>query len=143
MSRLLLVFRYLQILTSGGKGDKVESELRSILKHCRSLVERFDFQSFESQYGKDVLFVDSGRRAMPFSGFLKDSSSDCRLHFKDYSVSIHTHFDMAMGIEEFRYEIESNGSLQGISGSGITTTILKFDNGEWRIIHCHNSFRQF
>ena len=94
-----------------------------------------DSQVFESG-GVEGTFADYlAHHIGPELGELKEFS------FRDYKVEVRLEPPLAVATETYIYRIVFKEDRPVIEKRGVATWVLKKINGEWKIIHTHNSSR--
>lgn len=94
-----------------------------------------DSQVFESG-GVEGTFADYlAHHIGPELGELKEFS------FRDYKVEVRLEPPLAVATETYLYRIVFKEDRPVIEKRGVATSVLKKINGEWKIIHTHNSSR--
>lgn len=116
------------------------------LAQYKQAIENRDLSGVEALFAQDAQIFESGGIEGNFAHYrdhhlapeLKAFKS---FAFKDYKVSVRGEGEVAMATETYGYTIIL-ASGETIERAGVTTSVLKWTDGKWRIVSLHSSSRK-
>lgn len=120
--------------------------VRSVLAQYHSAIERLDATGTERLFAADSAIFETGGVEGTYANYLahhlgpelKEFGS---FKFSDYKVDVRFEGPVALTTETYKYRIETkDGSI--IERQGVSTSVLKKVDGQWKILSSHNSGRK-
>lgn len=121
--------------------------VRAVLTRYKSAIERLDATGTEQLFTADSRIFETGGVEGSYANYLAHHLGPELKEFKsfrffDYKVDVHLLGPAAAhAIETYKYRIETNkGEI--VDRLGVATSLLKKENGQWKIVVMHNSGRK-
>lgn len=124
-----------------------EVAIRSVLSQYKGAIERLDATGTEALFTTDSTVFETGGVEGSYTNYLAKHLGPELGHFKsfkfsDYKVDVHLLGPAAAhAIETYKYRIEPK-SGEVVERLGVATSVLKKENGRWKIAMMHNSGRK-
>lgn len=123
-----------------------EAAVRSVLSQYKSAIERLDATGTERLFSADSAIFETGGVEGTYANYLahhlgpelKEFKS---FRFSDYKVDVRLEGPVALATESYKYRIETNKG-EVVERLGVATSVLKKENGQWKILSMHNSGRR-
>ena len=116
-----------------------------VLRQYRTATERLDATGTERLFSQDSEVFENGSVEGTYANYLAHHLGPELTHFRsvrfgDLEVSVRFEGPVALATERYTYRIERQ---QGdpIERRGVTTSVLRRDDGGWRIVSMHGSSR--
>jgi ketosteroid isomerase-like protein len=124
-----------------------EQKAKDVLLSYKNALEKLDVK------GTDVLFVansqiiESGKVEGTYQDYLAhhigpELGDFTSFKFENYKVEVTVTGDYAFALETYNYTIVLKKDNSEIKRRGVASSFLKKENGEWKIVHMHNSSRK-
>jgi len=123
-----------------------EAAVKSVLAQYQTAVERLDAAGTEKMFASDSAIFETGGTEGTYANYLAHHLGPELAEFKsfkfsDYKVDVRFEGPVALATERYKYRIETkNGTIA--ERLGVTTSVLKKINGQWKILVSHNSARK-
>ncbi len=124
-----------------------EAVVRSVLSQYKAAIERLDARGTELLFTADSAIFETGGTEGTYANYLTHHLGP-ELHefksfkFSDYKVDVQLLSPAAAhAIETYKYRIETK-SGEIVERLGVATSVLKKENGRWKITMMHNSGRK-
>ena len=120
--------------------------VRAVLLRYRAAIERLDASGTETLFAADSAVFETGGSEGTYANYLAHHLGPELAEFKsftfsDYKVDIRFEGSIALATETYKYRIETkDGAIA--ERLGVTTSVLKQIDGQWRIVVSHNSGRK-
>lgn len=120
--------------------------VRAVLLRYQAAIERLDASGTESLFAADSAIFETGGSEGTYANYLAHHLGPELAEFKsftfsDYKVDIRFEGSIALATETYKYRIETkDGAIA--ERLGVTTSVLKQIDGQWRIVVSHNSGRK-
>jgi len=121
--------------------------VQAVLSQYKAAIERLDARGTEPLFTADSAIFETGGTEGTYANYLAHHLGP-ELHefksfkFSDYKVDVHLLApDAAHAIETYKYRIETK-SGEIVDRLGVATSVLKKENGRWKIAVMHNSGRK-
>lgn len=135
------------VVCSGAFAQTEEQKVKDVLSSYKNALEKLDVK------GTDVLFVansqiiESGKVEGTYQDYLAhhigpELGDFASFKFEPYNVVVTVTGDYAFAVETYNYTIVLKKDNSEIKRRGVASTFLKEENGEWKIVHMHNSSRK-
>lgn len=120
--------------------------VRSVLAAYISAVERLNPKGTERLFTRDSMIFESGSSEGNYAHYLAHHLTPELAEFKsfkfnDYKVSVRFEGPTALAIETYKYRIETKKD-EVAERLGVATSVLRKENGRWKIVMMHNSARR-
>ena len=120
--------------------------VRAVLSQYKSAIERLDATGTEQLFTADSRIFETGGVEGSYANYLshhlgpelKDFKS---FRFSDYEVDVRFEGPVAVATESYKYRIETK-SGEVAERLGVATSVLRKENGRWKIAMMHNSARR-
>ncbi|WP_445715828.1 YybH family protein [Flavobacterium sp.] len=127
--------------------DKDTDAVKAVLKQYNNAIEKLDVNGTEKLFTSDSKIYESGGNEGSYAHYLEHHLAPEMKEFKsftfsDYKVDATVSGEYAFSTETYNYTIIVENDSKVIKRKGISTSILKKTNGEWKIIMSHNSSRK-
>lgn len=124
-----------------------EQKVKNVLSTYKNALEKLDVK------GTDVLFVansqiiESGKVEGTYQEYLAhhigpELGDFASFKYDPYNVVVTVTGDYAFAVETYNYTIILKKDNSEIKRKGVASSFLKKENGEWKIVHMHNSSRK-
>lgn len=124
-----------------------EAAVRSVLSAYKSAIERLDATGTEQLFTTDSAVFETGGSEGTYANYLAHHLGP-ELHefkafsFGDYKVNVRfLGPTTALATETYTYRIETK-SGEVAERLGVATSVLRKENGQWKILMMHNSARR-
>ncbi|MGE3693567.1 MAG: nuclear transport factor 2 family protein [Novosphingobium sp.] len=120
--------------------------VRAVLLSYRTAIERLDASGTETLFAADSAIFETGGSEGTYANYLAHHLGPELAEFKsftfsDYKVDVRFEGSLALTTETYSYRIETkDGTIA--QRIGVTTSVLKQIDGQWRILVSHNSGRK-
>ena len=125
-------------------GDQ-RSEITRILADYRGAIERLDATGTEPLFAPDSVIFENGGVEGNYTNYLAHHLGPELGHFRSFRFSDHQldlwcEGDVAVATETYSYRIE-RAEGDPIERRGVTTSVLRRVDRDWRIVNMHGSSR--
>ena len=123
-----------------------EAAVRSVLSQFKSAIERLDATGTERLFMADSAIFETGGVEGSYANYLAHHLGPELKEFKsfafsDYKVDVRLEGPVALATESYKYRIETKKG-EVVERLGVATSVLKKENGQWKILSMHNSGRR-
>ena len=123
-----------------------EAAVRSVLSQYKSAIERLDATGTERLFTADSAIFETGGVEGSYANYLAHHLGPELKEFKsfafsDYKVDVRLEGTVALATESYKYRIETKKG-EVVERLGVATSVLKKENGQWKILSMHNSGRR-
>lgn len=120
--------------------------VRAVLLSYRTAIERLDASGTETLFAVDSAIFETGVSEGTYANYLAHHLGPELAEFKsftfsDYKVDVRFEAPLALTTETYSYRIETKDGTVA-QRIGVTTSVLKQIDGQWRILVSHNSGRK-
>lgn len=120
--------------------------VRAVLLSYRTAIERLDASGTETLFAADSAIFETGVSEGTYANYLAHHLGPELAEFKsftfsDYKVDVRFEGPLALTTETYSYRIETKDATVA-QRIGVTTSVLKQIDGQWRILVSHNSGRK-
>lgn len=120
--------------------------VRAVLLRYRAAIERLDASGTETLFAVDSAVFETGGSEGTYANYLAHHLGPELAEFKsftfsDYKVDVRFEGPLALTTETYSYRIETKDGTVA-QRIGVTTSVLKQIDGQWRIVVSHNSGRK-
>ena len=120
--------------------------VRSVLSAYVAAVEHLDARGTERLFAKDSIIFESGGSEGSYAHYLAHHLTPELAEFKsfkfsDYKAIVRFEGTTALATETYKYRIET-GQGEVAERLGVATSVLRKENGRWKIVMMHNSSRR-
>ena len=120
--------------------------VRAVLSTYKAAIEKLDATGTERLFTADSKIFETGGVEGSYTEYLghhlgpelKEFKS---FRFSDYKVDVHFEGPVALATESYKYRIETK-SGEVAERLGVATSVLRKENGLWKIVAMHNSARR-
>ena len=137
-------------MTHAAAGDPVAAEraaVETVLSQYKAAIERLDARGTEQLFTADSAIFETGGTEGTYPNYLAHHLGP-ELHefkafkFSDYKVDVQLLGPAAAhATETYKYRIDTK-SGEVVERIGVATSLLRKENGRWRIVMMHNSGRK-
>lgn len=124
-----------------------EAAVRALLNAYKSAIERLDSTGTEQLFTADSMIYETGGSEGTYANYLSHHLGPELKEFKsfkfgDYKVDVRLLGPTsALATETYTYRIETK-SGEIAERLGVATSVLRKENGQWKIVMMHNSARR-
>lgn len=119
--------------------------VRAVLSSYKSAIERLDPAGTEQLFTADSIIFETGGVEGTYANYLahhlgpelKEVKS---FSFSNYKADVRFEGPVALASESYNYRIELKSGAT-VERRGVATSVLKKENGRWKIVSMHNSAR--
>lgn len=120
--------------------------VRNVLFSYQRAIEQLDASGTETLFAADSAVFETGGSEGTYANYLAHHLGPELAEFKsftfsDYKVDIRIEGPIALANETYKYRIETKDGTVA-ERLGVTTSVLKQIDGQWRIVVSHNSGRK-
>ena len=123
-----------------------EAAVRAVLLQYKEAIEQLDATGTEELFTADSAIFETGGVEGNYANYLahhlgpelKEFKS---FRFSNYEVDVRFEGPVALATETYNYRIETNGG-EIAERRGVATSVLRKENGVWKIVMMHNSARR-
>lgn len=121
--------------------------VKTVLKKYTEAIEKKDMTGTENLFTADSKIFESGGVEGTYAHYLEHHLTPELKEFKsfkfsDYTVDVTTDGAYAFATETYTYAIVLSNSKTEIKRKGVCTSVLKNENGDWKIMISHSSSRK-
>jgi ketosteroid isomerase-like protein len=122
-----------------------EAAVRAVLSHYKSAIEKLDATGTERLFAADSAIFETGGVEGTYANYLAHHLGPELQEFKsfafsDYKIDVRLEGAIALASENYKYRIETKTGVV-VERLGVATSVLKKENGQWKILSMHNSGR--
>ena len=123
-----------------------EAAVRAVLSQYKAAIERLDAAGTEALFTADSAIFETGGVEGSYANYLAhhlgpELKAFKSFAFSDYKVDVRLEGSIALATESYKYRIETKKG-EVVERLGVATSVLKKENGQWKIISMHNSGRR-
>lgn len=110
-------------------------------------IEKLDTKGMDTLFTQDAQVIESGSVEGTFLHYLEHHLAPELIEFSsftfsDYNISITVDLPYAFVTETYQYTIIVKEGNKEVKRKGVATSVLKKENGKWKIINTHTSSRR-
>lgn len=133
-------------LTSFSQSKDTDA-VKSVLKQYNSAVEKLDATGTQHLFTTDSKIFESGGSEGTYAHYLEhhlnpEFKEFTSFKFSDYRVNVQVDGEYAFATETYLYTIIVAKDKSEVKRKGVATSVLKKENGKWKIMISHNSSRK-
>lgn len=127
--------------------NKDVDAVKSVLKKYSNAVEKLDVSGTEKLFTTDSQIFESGGSEGTYAHYLQhhlipEFKEFTSFKYSDYKVDIQVDGKYAFATETYNYTLVLAKDKTEVKRKGVSTSVLKKINGEWKIMISHNSSRK-
>lgn len=120
--------------------------VRAVLHNYMDAVEKLDPKGTERLFSTNSMIFESGGSEGTYANYLAhhlmpELGEFKSFKFGNYKVSVRFEGPVALASETYSYRIETKKG-EVADRLGVATTVLRKENGRWKIVVMHNSSRK-
>lgn len=120
--------------------------VRAVLAQYQSAIEKLDARGTEPLFAADSMIFETGGSEGNYANYLAHHLAPELDEFKsfkfgNYKVDVRFEGPLAIATETYTYRIETKKG-EVAERLGVATSVLKKENGRWKIVLMHNSARR-
>ncbi|MBX9898210.1 MAG: nuclear transport factor 2 family protein [Qipengyuania sp.] len=120
--------------------------VRAVLAQYHAALERLDATGTEKLFAPDSAVFETGGREGTYANYLAHHLGPELKEFKsfafsDYKADVRFEGPVALTTESYKYRIETKDGTV-VERLGVSTSVLKKIDGQWKILVSHNSGRK-
>ena len=147
MKKIFLLFVLFWVAHPSFSQNKEVEAVKSVLKKYSNAVEKLDVSGTENLFTTDSQIFESGGSEGNYAHYLehhlipefKDFTS---FKYTNYKVDVQVDGKYAFATETYNYVLVLAKDKTEVKRKGVTTSVLKKINGNWKIMMSHNSSRK-
>lgn len=123
-----------------------DGAVKAVLSSYKNAIERLDAKGTERLFTADSQIFETGGVEGSYGNYLSHHLAPELRAFKsfgfsDYKVSVRLEGPVALATETYKYRIETKKG-EVVERLGVATSVLRKENGQWKIAMMHNSARR-
>ena len=123
-----------------------EAAVRAVLSQYKDAIERLDATGTERLFTTDSAIFETGGVEGNYANYLAhhlgpELKEFRGFRFSNYQVDVRFEGPVALATESYNYRIETNAG-EVAERRGVATSVLRKENGGWKIVMMHNSARR-
>ena len=123
-----------------------EAAVRAVLSQYQAAIERLDATGTEKLFAQDSAIFETGGVEGTYANYLAhhltpELGEFKSFKFSNYKVEVRLEGPIALATESYSYHIETKDGVVA-DRLGVTTSVLKKVDGQWKILVSHNSARK-
>lgn len=123
-----------------------EAAVKDVLLQYQSAVERLDATGTEKLFASDSAIFETGGVEGTYANYLAhhltpELGEFKSFKFSNYKVDVRIEGPLALASESYTYRIETKDGTVA-ERLGVSTSVLKKIDGQWKILVSHNSARK-
>ena len=120
--------------------------VRKLLADYKAAIERLDARGTDRLFTADSMVFETGGSEGSYANYLAhhlgpELGEFRSFKFSDYKVNVRFEGPIAIATETYTYHIETKKG-EVADRLGVATTVLRKENGQWKIVMAHNSARK-
>ena len=120
--------------------------VRKVLGDYKAAIERLDARGTERLFTADSAVFESGGSEGSYANYLShhlgpELKEFRSFRFSNYKVEVRFVGGAALATETYGYRIET-AKGETVDRLGVATSVLRKENGRWKIVMMHNSSRK-
>lgn len=142
-----IVFLVISYAQSFAQATTDKDAVIKTLDSYKKALERLDVKGTENLFVENSVVIESGKVEGRYEDYLAHhigpELGDFRsFQFENYKVDVSVVGDYAFATETYNYVITLKKDDSVIKRKGVATSVLKKENGLWKIVNMHNSSRK-
>lgn len=123
-----------------------DAAVRAVLSQYKDAIERLDPTGTEHLFTADSAIFETGGVEGTYANYLAhhlapELKAFKGFRFSNYQVNVRFEGPVALATETYDFRIETNNG-EVAERRGVATSVLRKENGAWRIAMMHNSARR-
>lgn len=132
--------------TTFGQSKEVDA-VKAVLKQYSTALEKLDVKGTEKLFTSDSKIFESGGTEGTYAHYLEhhlipEFKDFISFKFSDYKADVQVDGKYAFATETYNYTIVLSKDNSESKRKGVTTSVLRKVNGQWKIWISHNSSRR-
>lgn len=132
-----------QLTSTPGADD---AAVRAVLSSYKTAIERLDATGTERLFTADSQVFETGGVEGSYKEYLShhlgpELKAFKAFSFSDYKADVRTEGPVALATETYKYRIATKKG-EVVERLGVATSVLRKENGQWKIVMMHNSARR-
>lgn len=124
-----------------------EEKVKEVLSKYNSALEALDVSGTDALFVENSQILETGKIEGTYQDYIDNHIGPELDHFEsftfsDYKVDVVVDLPYAFTTESYIYTIVLKEENRVIKSQGVSTTVLKKVDGEWKIVKSHNSSRR-
>lgn len=120
--------------------------VRAVLSTYKAAIEKLDATGTERLFTTDSKVFETGGSEGSYSEYLghhlgPELKKFKSFRFSDYKVDVRFEGPVALATERYKYRIETE-SGEVVERLGVATSVLRKENGQWKVVTTHSSARR-
>ena len=120
--------------------------VRHVLSDYKAAIERLDARGTERLFSADSMIFETGGSEGTYANYLAHHLTPELGEFKsfkfdNYKIDVRFEGPLALATETYTYRIETKKG-EVADRLGVATSVLRKENGRWKIVMMHNSARR-
>ena len=122
------------------------SAVKTVLDGYKSAVEKLDVSSTAKLFAKDSMIYETGGVEGDYAEYLDhhltpELAEFSEFKFNNYKVEVRVELPYAFATETYVYRLVVKADGKVFERQGVTSSVLRKRDGQWRILVSHNSSR--
>jgi ketosteroid isomerase-like protein len=134
------------VKTQAQQSDEI-NQVKQVLELYKQAIESLDTTGTGNLFVSQSIVIESGKVEGRYQDYLANHLGPELHHFEsfkfsDYEVAIEVALPFAFATETYKYTIVLSKDKSVIERKGVASSILKKENGQWKIWQTHSSARK-
>ncbi|MBC9929025.1 nuclear transport factor 2 family protein [Chitinophaga qingshengii] len=147
MKKIALIICINILATAAFAQNKDIDAVKAVLKEYNNAIEKLDVAGTEKLFTSDSKIYESGGSEGNYAHYLEHHLSPELKSFKvfkfnEYKIDVQLNSNYAFTTETYNYVIILAKDNAEVKRKGVATSVLKKENGTWKIMINHNSSRK-
>ena len=143
MKKIFLLLVLFSVAHPSFSQNKEIEDVKSVLKKYSNAVEKLDVSGTQNLFTTDAQIFESGGSEGNYGHYLEHHLKDfTSFKYSNYHVDVQVDGIYAFATETYNYTIVLAKDKTEVKRKGVTTSVLKKINGNWKIMMSHNSSRK-
>lgn len=137
----------IQMVPAFAQETSEEVKVKAVLSKYNAALEALDVSGTDALFVEKSQILETGKIEGTYQDYIANHIGPELGHFKsftfsDYKVDVVVDLPYAFTTESYLYTIVLKEEERVIKSQGVSTTLLKKVNREWKIVKSHNSSRK-
>lgn len=124
-----------------------EQKVKEILSSYHNALQNLDVKGTDVLFAANSQIIESGKVEGTYADYLThhigpELGDFASFKFENYNVEVTIAGDHAFAVEIYNYTIVLKKDNSEVKRRGVASSFLERKNGEWKIVHMHNSSRK-
>lgn len=134
-------------IVNTGYAQSETDKVKQVLTKYKNALENLDVTGTDVLFAANSQIIESGKVEGTYQDYLANHIGPELDHFtsfqfENHKVEVTVAGDYAFGVETYNYTIVLKKDGSEVKRKGVASSFLKKVDGDWKIVHMHNSSRK-